>query len=61
MTIAYPLIATMHFAPLVGNLRWAKSREGSHISVNVLGKYPPTDEVRVLVRFNDRLRTLDLC
>lgn len=35
---AYPLRAAMHRAPLVGNLRKAKSREGSHISVSVFGR-----------------------
>lgn len=34
----HPLSATMQRAPLVGSRRNAKSREGSHISVNVLGR-----------------------
>lgn len=38
MVAAYPLRAAMHRAPLVGNLRKAKSREGSHISVSVFGR-----------------------
>jgi len=29
--------------PATGNFKKAKSLCGSHISVNVLGKYPPTD------------------
>lgn len=45
---SYPLRATMHLAPLVGSLRKAKSRDGSHISVRVFGRYPPTECVRLL-------------
>jgi hypothetical protein len=56
----HPLIATMQRAPLVGSLRWAKSRAGSHISVSVLGRYPPTDDVSVLVRCSERRRTDEL-
>src|SRR6267142_4938693 len=55
----HPLRATIHRAPLVGSLRNAKSRDGSHISVSVFGRYPPTDDVMFFVRCNDRRRRLD--
>ena len=47
-------------APLVGNRKKAKSRDGSHISVSVLGRYPPTECVRLFVRCIDRFRKLEL-
>lgn len=56
----YPLNATTQREPLVGSRRNAKSLEGSHISVTALGRYVPTEAVRFFVRFNDRLRKLDL-
>lgn len=51
--------ATMLRAPLVGSRRKAKSRDGSHISVSVLGRYPPTECVRLFVRCIDRFRRLE--
>ena len=54
------LKATIHRAPLVGSRRNAKSREGSHISVNVFGRYPPTECVKVFVICIDFRRRLDL-
>jgi len=45
--------------PLVGNLKYAKSRTGSHISVNVGGKYSPTECPSVLVICNDFLLKID--
>jgi hypothetical protein len=56
----YPLNATTHRAPLVGSLRKAKSREGSHISVSVFGRYPPIEYVRLFVICIDLLRRIDL-
>ena len=56
----HPLIATTHLAPLTGNFKYAKSLEGSHISVSVLGKYPPTLDVIFFVSFSDRRRRNDL-
>jgi hypothetical protein len=55
----HPLKATIHRAPLVGSLRNAKSLEGSHISVRVFGRYPPTDDVIFFVKCNDRRRRFD--
>jgi len=49
-----PLRETIHRAPLVGGLRKGKCREGSHISVSVFGRYPPTDDVMLFVRFSNR-------
>lgn len=53
----HPLKATMQRLPDVGNFRNAKSLEGSHISVSVLGRYPPMLPAIPLVRPSDlRLR-----
>ena len=49
----YPLSATTQRTPLTGSFKKAKSLEGSHISVNVFGRYPPTDEVMFFVKFID--------
>ena len=56
----YPDNATMLRAPLVGSRKKAKSRDGSHISVSVLGRYPPTECVRLFVRCIDRFLKLEL-
>lgn len=52
----HPLNPTTHRAPLVGNLKNAKSRAGSQSSVSVFGKYPPTEVEIDLVKCNDRRR-----
>jgi len=55
-----PERATILRAPLDGNRRDAKSREGSHISVNVLGRYPPTECVKLFVICIDLRLRLDV-
>jgi hypothetical protein len=40
-------------------LRKANSREGSHNSVSVFERHPPTDDVIFFVRFNGLGRRLD--
>ena len=56
----HPLIATTHRAPLTGSFKKAKSRDGSHISVRLFGRYPPTDDVIFFVSFMECRRKLDL-
>lgn len=58
--VTYPLRATTHRAPLVGSRRNAKSRDGSHISVSVFGRYPPMECVRLFVTCIDLRRRLEL-
>ncbi len=60
IAFTHPLRATTHLAPLTGSFKKAKSRDGSHISVSVFGKYPPTDVVKFLVSFMDRRRNASL-
>jgi len=57
---SHPERATIVLAPLTGKRRNAKSRLGSHISVRVLGRYPPTECVNVFVICIDFRFKLDL-
>lgn len=43
-----PLSATIHRALLAGKRKKAKSCHGSHISVNVFGRYPLTELEKIL-------------
>src|ERR1700733_13341204 len=56
----HPLNATIHRAPDIGSLRCAKSRDGSHISVRVFGKYPPMLPAMPFVKPRDLRRKEDL-
>ena len=56
----YGLSATIHRAPLDGNLRNAKSREGSQTSVSAVGRMPPTEDVVFLIKWRDRRLKLEL-
>ena len=56
----YPESATTLLTPLVGSRKNAKSLEGSHISVIVLGRYPPIECVNDLVICSDFLRNEEL-
>ena len=58
--MTHPLNATMHRVPDVGSFRCAKSRDGSHISVSVFGKYPPMLPAMPLVIPRDLRRREDL-
>ena len=60
ITQIYPEKATILLVPLVGNRKKAKSRDGSHISVNEFGRYTPIECVRVLVSCSDLRLKLDL-
>ena len=60
MPFLYPEKATILLVPLVGNLKKAKSLDGSHISVREFGRYPPIECVRVLVSCSDLRLKLDL-
>jgi len=57
---AYELSAITLCTPDVGSLIWAKSRDGSKISVMAPGRYEPTLPTRFLPILNDWRRIMEL-